>query len=99
MQMYFNLTQLVFCPLWHWLSDYIGRKPIMIGVFAWCIVTTLLMTFAVDIENNAALSYLMGIRALSGISAIIQPMGYTIASDLAPPKKRAMVVVITNCCG
>ena len=41
----------------------------------------------------------MGMRALSGISAIIQPMGYTMASDMAPPKKRAMVVVITNCCG
>ena len=99
MQMYFNLTQLVFCPLWHWLSDYVGRKPIMIGVFLWSIVTTMLMTFAVQLDNKVALSYLMGIRALSGLSAIIQPMGYTIASDLAPPKKRAMVVVITNCCG
>ena len=52
MQMYFNLTQLVFCPLWHWLSDYVGRKPIMIGVFAWSIVTTTLMTFAVNMKNT-----------------------------------------------
>ncbi|GIQ84497.1 major facilitator superfamily protein, partial [Kipferlia bialata] len=76
----FNMVQFIACPLWHRLSEKIGRRWCMTAAFAIYGVGHFFMGRA---ETYWALLFW---RALCGTAAIMHPMLNTICSDLAPLK-------------
>ncbi|TNJ28807.1 Major Facilitator Superfamily transporter [Giardia muris] len=98
MTTFFNLTQLFFSPLWLWLSEIIGRKPIYIMMAAGYSFINLLFSLTEYIFTDPAkkISYVLGIRAINGIFAIAVPMGFLIASDIASPRSRPIVLMCIN---
>jgi len=106
---FFNLLQLVCSPLWLWLSEKIGRKPIFIGIMAWNMVFLLIAAFVpyyfvssdatpAQIAASAPrqISLLLGIRAIMGVAALINPLCFTICADLATPKTRPQAMYYVN---
>lgn len=106
---YYNLLQLVFSPIWLWLSERIGRRPIFIGIMAWNTIFLFVSAFVpyyflpsvftpAQLAASAPkqISLLLGIRALMGIAAMINPLCFTICADLAAPKARPQAMYYVN---
>ncbi|ESU35503.1 Transporter, MFS superfamily [Giardia duodenalis] len=105
LQSFFNLTQLFFCPLWLWLSEIIGRKPVYIVLFAGYAVTTGLTGLAPIIfqardnsktHSQDQINYILGMRFATGIFAYAIPIGFVTVADLASPRARPMALIAIN---
>ncbi|GIQ85423.1 major facilitator superfamily protein [Kipferlia bialata] len=86
----FNFVQLIASPLWHRFSERFGRKPAMVLIslnYALCFVGFGLST-----------SYLgvFVFRGLSGLGAIIAPLGNTIIADITPMRQRGRALAYVN---
>ncbi|ESU35531.1 Transporter, MFS superfamily [Giardia duodenalis] len=104
-QAFFNLGQLFFCPLWLWLSEIIGRKPVYIVLFAGYILTFGLTTLTpiifkattnISINSQEQINYILGIRFATGIFAYAVPISFVTVADLASPRARPMALIAVN---
>lgn len=106
-QTFFNLAQLFFCPLWLWVSEIIGRKPIYIQLFSGYLVTSILLLVTpyifvrttdqqVTANPQSQISYILGMRFLMGVFAYAIPLGFVTLSDLANPRARPIALIMAN---
>ncbi|KAH0572010.1 MFS and transmembrane domain-containing protein [Spironucleus salmonicida] len=95
---YFNLVQMFSSFFWLFVSDYIGRKIVFLIILSiYSILVGVLLLAENFTDNTIIINFVLTIRAISGISAILVPLSFLIASDLAPPKLRGVVIVLVNC--
>ncbi|GIQ83781.1 major facilitator superfamily protein, partial [Kipferlia bialata] len=78
----FNLVQLVASPLWHRVSERIGRKPSFVLISLNYMISFIGFAFS---ESYAGIFFF---RALSGLGAIYGPLGNTIVADITPMRER-----------
>ncbi|ESU38395.1 Transporter, MFS superfamily [Giardia duodenalis] len=102
---FFNLAQLICCPLFLWASEFIGRRIIMSISFAGYTVMMAVYSLALLIGeantaagNQSKINFILGMRAINGIFAITIPISFLIASDIANPRVRPMVLIGANVC-
>ncbi|GIQ81144.1 major facilitator superfamily protein, partial [Kipferlia bialata] len=78
----FNIVQLFASPLWHRVSERIGRKPSFVLIsLNYAIAYT---GFAYSTSYN----WIFFFRGLSGLGAIYGPLGNTIVADVTPVSQR-----------
>eukprot|EP00768_Dysnectes_brevis_P008920 gnl/Dysnectes_brevis/846_a934_2902.p1 GENE.gnl/Dysnectes_brevis/846_a934_2902~~gnl/Dysnectes_brevis/846_a934_2902.p1 ORF type:complete len:661 (+),score=272.56 gnl/Dysnectes_brevis/846_a934_2902:57-2039(+) len=87
---YFNLVQLFFSVIWHKLSERIGRK----WVYSFIMLDYAFCAYMSGKQSTVA-GYTIW-RAIMGTAAIITPMAYTVATDLAPPTVRGAAMGLAN---
>ncbi|ESU45112.1 Transporter, MFS superfamily [Giardia duodenalis] len=104
-QTFFNLAQLFFCPMWLWLSEIIGRRPVYIILFAGYIVASALTVIAPFIfqshdntttNSQSQISYILGMRFITGIFAYAIPIAFVTVTDLASPRSRPLALIAVN---
>ncbi|KAH0570034.1 Major facilitator superfamily protein [Spironucleus salmonicida] len=94
---YFNLVQIPFSIFWLWISDKIGRKNVYLIITLLYTITSIFLIFISFIVNNqTAIIIMQTIRGIQGSGAILSPISFLMASDLAPPKVRGLVIVLVN---
>eukprot|EP00768_Dysnectes_brevis_P007207 gnl/Dysnectes_brevis/59_a74_8131.p1 GENE.gnl/Dysnectes_brevis/59_a74_8131~~gnl/Dysnectes_brevis/59_a74_8131.p1 ORF type:complete len:648 (+),score=248.35 gnl/Dysnectes_brevis/59_a74_8131:75-2018(+) len=94
----FNIVQLFASPILNRLSDSIGRKKIMVGCYMLYCLCYFMMTLTPKMEFSGINEYyFLGFwRALSGVSAMIAPIGNTILGDMCPLKQRTHSMAMLN---
>ena len=80
---FYALAQLVFLPVWGWISDRVGRRPVLLVSLAGTAASFVLLALARDIETI----YLA--RILAGIFAASIGTAQAVVTDLTPPSERA----------
>ncbi len=79
----YAIAQLLFLPAWGWLSDRIGRRPVLLVSLAGTVVSFLLLAVA---ESVHAI-YLA--RVLGGFFAASIGTAQAVVTDVTPPEERA----------
>ena len=97
LQTMFSLGQLFGSPILHFISEKVGRKPIYLLTFVMFFLTSLALSFS-SRENfgDFALGWMYIIRVIQGFFAIVQPLAFTIISDMAAPNIRALATSLNN---
>lgn len=89
--------QLFGSPLLHLLSEKVGRKPIYSLTFLMYVITMVGLLFADEkYFGSFALGWMYIIRVIQGFFAIVQPLAFTIISDVVPPNQRAFATSLNN---
>src|SRR5262245_58059573 len=78
-------------PLMGWLSDHIGRRPLLIGFAAIGAVTTVPIMSALGATQNAAAAFFLVTLALANVSAYTS-IGAVFKAELFPAEIRALGV-------
>lgn len=76
-------AQLVFLPVWGWISDRYGRRPVLIVSLLGTAASFIMLALARDIETV----YIA--RVLSGFFAASIGTAQAVVTDLTPPEERA----------
>lgn len=79
----YALAQLLFLPFWGWVSDRIGRRPVLLVSLFGTAASFVMLAVAVDIPTV----YLA--RALAGFFAASVGTAQAVVTDLTPPAERA----------
>ncbi|MCP5058299.1 MAG: MFS transporter [bacterium] len=79
----YALAQLLFLPFWGWVSDRLGRRPVLLVSLFGTAASFVLLAMARDIETV----YLA--RALAGFFAASVGTAQAVVTDLTPPSERA----------
>lgn len=79
----YALAQLVFLPVWGWISDRIGRRPVLLVSLFGTAASFVLLALAEDIPTV----YLA--RALAGFFAASVGTAQAVVTDVTPPSERA----------
>ncbi len=79
----YALAQLVFLPVWGWISDRFGRRPVLLLSLFGTALSFALLALAGDIPTV----YLA--RALAGFFAASVGTAQAVVTDLTPPSERA----------
>jgi multidrug resistance protein len=79
----YALTQLLFLPVWGWISDRVGRRPVLLVSLLGTAVSFLLLA-VVDTVNGIYVA-----RALSGIFAASIGTAQAVVTDVTAPEERA----------
>ncbi len=79
----YALAQLLFLPFWGWVSDRIGRRPVLLVSLFGTAASFVLLALAEDIPTV----YLA--RALAGFFAASVGTAQAVVTDLTPPAERA----------
>ncbi len=74
------------------LTDYFGRRPMMLGTVIWFSVFTIAVTQARDLTELSVLRFL----ACLGLGGLV-PMAVVVASENAPRRTRATLVTLATC--
>lgn len=82
----FSLGQLVSTPFWGWLSDRIGRKPVLVLSLAGATCAYVVMGLADSI------GMLQFSRLLGGLASGIGAVAFAAAADLSGPQDRAKAI-------
>lgn len=82
----FSLGQLVSTPFWGWLSDRIGRKPVLVLSLAGATCAYVVMGLADSI------GMLQFSRLLGGLASGIGAVAFAAAADLSGPDDRAKAI-------
>lgn len=82
----FSLGQLISTPVWGWLSDRIGRKPVFLLSLAGAAVAYVVMGLADSI------GMLQFSRLLGGLASGIGAVAFAAAADLSGPADRARAI-------
>lgn len=76
-------AQLVFLPAWGWLSDRIGRRPVILVSLLGTVASFLLLAIA------PSLLMVYAARVLAGFFAASIGTAQAVVTDLTPPERRA----------
>jgi len=79
----YALAQLVFLPVWGWVSDRIGRRPVILVSLLGTVASFIVLAFADSIEMIYAA------RALAGFFAASIGTAQAVVTDVTPPSDRA----------
>jgi multidrug resistance protein len=79
----YALAQLLFLPIWGWVSDRVGRRPVILVSLFGTVISFIVLSFAESIE----LIYLS--RALAGFFAASIGTAQAVVTDVTPPEERA----------
>ncbi|MBW2242433.1 MAG: MFS transporter [Deltaproteobacteria bacterium] len=79
----YALTQLLFLPFWGWVSDRLGRRPVLLVSLFGTAASFVLLALAGELETV----YLA--RALAGFFAASVGTAQAVVTDLTPPSERA----------
>ncbi len=79
----YALAQLVFLPVWGWVSDRIGRRPVILVSLFGTVASFLVLAFA----DSLGVIYLS--RALAGFFAASIGTAQAVVTDVTPPSERA----------
>jgi multidrug resistance protein len=79
----YGLAQLVFLPVWGWISDRIGRRPVILV----CLLGTAISFAVLAAAESIPVVYLA--RALTGLFAASIGAAQAVVTDLTPPSERA----------
>ncbi|MBT37349.1 MAG: hypothetical protein CL938_02240 [Deltaproteobacteria bacterium] len=79
----YALAQLVFLPVWGWVSDRIGRRPVILVSLLGTVGSFVMLTFADSIEMIYAA------RALAGFFAASIGTAQAVVTDVTSPSERA----------
>ncbi|MBW2267629.1 MAG: MFS transporter [Deltaproteobacteria bacterium] len=79
----YALAQLVFLPVWGWVSDRIGRRPVILVSLFGTVASFLVLAFA----DTLGVIYLS--RALAGFFAASIGTAQAVVTDVTPPSERA----------
>ncbi len=79
----YAVAMLIFLPAWGWLSDRIGRRPVLLTSLAGTVVSFLLLAFA------ESLSEIYLARILGGFFAASIGTAQAVVTDVTPPEERA----------
>lgn len=79
----YALAQLLFLPVWGWVSDRVGRRPVLLVSLAGTAVSFVLLALA---ESVAAI---YAARILSGLFAASIGTAQAVVTDVTPPEERA----------
>lgn len=79
----YAVAQLVFLPAWGWLSDRIGRRPVLLFSLFGTVLSFLLLAAA----QSLAVIYLA--RILAGFFAASIGTAQAVVADVTPPEQRA----------
>lgn len=96
-QTFFSCGQMFGSPILHYASEKVGRKPIYSLTFVMYLLTMVGMLFAKEeYFGDFALGWLYILRIVQGFFAIVQPLAFTMISDVVPPMKRAFFTSLNN---
>lgn len=76
-------AQLLFLPAWGWLSDRIGRRPVILVSLVGTMVSFMLLAWA------QSLAMIYGARILAGFFAASIGTAQAVVTDVTPPERRA----------
>jgi multidrug resistance protein len=79
----YALAQLLFLPVWGWISDRVGRRPVLLISLLGTVLSFLLLTVVRSIEGI----YLS--RALAGVFAASIGTAQAVVTDVTAPEERA----------
>jgi len=79
----YGLAQLVFLPVWGWVSDRVGRRPVILISLLGTAVSFAVLATAKSIDVVYAA------RALTGLFAASIGAAQAVVTDLTPPAERA----------
>jgi len=79
----YALAQLLFLPAWGWVSDRIGRRPVILVSLFGTVCSFVALAFA----DSIAMIYLA--RAFSGFFAASIGTAQAVVTDVTPPSERA----------
>ncbi len=79
----FSLTQFLAAPLWGWLSDHRGRRPVLLASLAGLACAYALLAFA------DSLALLFAARAFAGLMAGNIATAFAYVADITTPANRA----------
>jgi DHA1 family tetracycline resistance protein-like MFS transporter len=79
----YAIAQLLFLPAWGWLSDRIGRRPVLLVSLGGTVLSFLLLAVA-DSVNTVYLA-----RILGGFFAASIGTAQAVVTDVTPPEERA----------
>ncbi len=80
---FYALTQLLFLPVWGWISDRIGRRPVLLVSLFGTTLSFLLLAAAETIHEIYAA------RVLSGLFAASIGTAQAVVTDVTSPSERA----------
>ncbi|MEE2679790.1 MAG: MFS transporter [Myxococcota bacterium] len=79
----YALAQLVFLPVWGWVSDRIGRRPVILVSLLGTVGSFIVLAFADSI------GVIYAARALAGFFAASIGTAQAVVTDVTPPSERA----------
>jgi multidrug resistance protein len=79
----YALAQLLFLPVWGWVSDRVGRRPVLLVSLAGTALSFVLLALARDIDSIYAA------RALAGLFAASVGTAQAVVTDVTAPAERA----------
>lgn len=79
----YALAQLLFLPVWGWVSDRVGRRPVILVSLFGTVCSFIVLAFA----DTLATVYLA--RALAGFFAASIGTAQAVVTDVTPPSERA----------
>jgi len=79
----YALAQLLFLPAWGWLSDRVGRRPVLLASLAGTVAAYVWLATATSLEA------LYGARVLAGFFAAAVGTAQAVVTDVTPPDQRA----------
>ncbi len=80
---FYALAQLLFLPFWGWVSDRVGRRPVLIVSLFGTTASFILLALATDIPTVYVA------RVLSGFFAASVGTAQAVITDVTPPSQRA----------
>ncbi len=79
----YALAQLLFLPAWGWVSDRVGRRPVILASLLGTVVSFIVLAYA----DSIGMIYLA--RILSGFFAASIGTAQAVVTDVTPPEERA----------
>jgi multidrug resistance protein len=79
----FSVAQVAFAPLWGWVSDRVGRKPVLVL----SLVGTAAGSLLTGVAGSVAVLFVG--RVVDGISGASVSVAQAAVADVAPPRQRA----------
>ena len=85
----YSAMQFVFAPWWGWLSDRVGRRPVLLVSTAGAAASYAVFAIASGMTDRSGLWILLGSRMLAGICGANITVAQAYIADITPPSERS----------